>query len=72
MSSVTEKQQHQRERVAYQSPQSVMSTTNCWAPKNSGMSHDDEGHAADGLPHDEMSIESVAVVTDAGTSARCR
>ena len=46
--------------------------TSCWAPKNSGMLHDDAGHDADGEPQVEMSIESVAVVTDAGTFARYR
>ena len=56
--------------MAYQSPQSVMSITNCWAPKNSGMLQDEAGQEADGLPHEEMSMESVAVVIDAGTLAR--
>lgn len=49
-----------------------MSITSCCAPKNWGMLHDEAGHAADGGPQLEMSMESVALVTDAGTLARCR
>lgn len=49
-------------------PQSVMSTTTCCGPKNSGMLQDEAGYAADGGPQVEMSIELVAVETEAGIS----
>ena len=54
-----------------QSPQRVTSMTSCWGPKRFGRSQlEPERYAADGLPSCEMSIESVAVVTEAGTSFR--
>ena len=58
-------------KETYQSPQSVMSITSCCSPKNSDIWHpDQDGYAADGGPHEDMSMESVAVVTEGGTEPR--
>lgn len=56
----------------YQSPQSAMFKTSCWAPKNFGISQLEEGYAALGVPHVLISMESVAVVMLAGMLARYR
>ena len=43
----------------------------CCGPKNCGMLQEAEGKAAEGLPQEEMSMESVEVVIEAGTFGRC-
>lgn len=62
---------HEGSKYTHQSPHSVMSNTICCAPKNCGMLHVEAVYAAEGGPHVEMSIESVAVVIDGGMFARC-
>ena len=49
-----------------QSPQRVMSMTSCWGVKNWLMLHDEDGHAADGVPNVDGSIVFPAFVMDDG------
>ena len=46
----------------YQSPQSVMSMTSCWAVKNCVRLHCEfTGYDAEGVPKSEISIDDVEV-----------
>ena len=49
-----------------------MSRMSCCAVKNSSTLHDEDGQYAEGVPHEEISIESLASSTDDGTESRCR
>ena len=57
-------------KIPHQSPQRAISMTSCWGVKYLVMSHEaDAGKAADGVPHDEISIALAFWVSSWGTSA---
>ena len=58
-----------QERATHKSPHRVMWRMSCWADQKSAklLLHDEAGQEADGVPHVDVSMDVVALVTLSGT-----